>query len=143
MRLFNSAAAFSLKVTAHRRAGKSGSGRPTSASACRQSVTRLCVLPVPAPAWSTALRGCRYRSRSSATAHLGAVLLGIGGKRDEPAGRLEVAVVAGDRIDGEQAAALLLHRLPHLVGEIQRRARLPADPRPPAPVTLPQIVAVH
>src|SRR4051794_8010486 len=95
-RPFSSAAAFSVKVTAQSRAA----GSPDCSNS-RHSSTRLCVLPVPAPACMTML----------ATGHLAAVLVGIGRQRDQPADRLQVAVIAAQRAHLEESFAHLADSL--------------------------------
>src|SRR5439155_26949183 len=95
IRPFSSAAAFSVNVTAQSFAGGSGSAPPRRST---QMATSRCVLPVPAPAWITALLPA---ARSSGTGHLAAVFLGVGGQRHQPADGLQVAVVAAQRADRE------------------------------------------
>src|SRR5262245_32247507 len=132
IRPFSSAAAFSVKVTAHSRAAGSGSALPAPPSRCRQSVTRLCVLPVPAPAWTTALSASAKRGESSSTGRLvlaaersggasSAVLLRLGGKRDDAAGGLQLAEIAAQRLYSEEALAHPADPRPHRVGEVQWR----------------------
>src|SRR6266851_3665265 len=148
MRPFSSAAAFSVKVTAHRRAAGSGSALPAPPSRCRHSVTRLCVLPVPAPACTTALSESANRGRRSDTRHpvrrrgragrRAAVLFRVGRQRDDAAGRFQLAEVAAQRLHREQALAHLADAGPDLVGEVQRRAGKAAKLGAPGRVHLEQ-----
>src|SRR5439155_21673614 len=112
-RPFSSAAAFSVKVTAQSRAGGSPSRRSST-----HSSTRLCVLPVPAPAWMTTL----------ANGHLAAVLVGIGGERDQPADGLQVAEIAAQGADLEEAAPHLPHALEHRAGQFAFEQRVHVNP---------------
>src|SRR5205807_3129134 len=105
MRPFSSAAAFSVNVTAHSFAGGSGSAPPRRSM---QMATSRCVLPVPAPAWITALPA---GAKSSGTGHLTAIFLGVGGQRHQPADGLQVAVVAAQRTDREISGAHPRHPL--------------------------------
>src|SRR5581483_5560841 len=95
------------------------------------SETRLCVFPAPAPAWMTALAG---GSTSSDTGHLAAVLVGVGGQGDQPARRLQLAVVAGERPDRERARAHLADALLDGSGERQRLEVDPALAQRPRPL---------
>src|SRR5207302_9274216 len=119
MRPFSSAAAFSVNVTAHSLAGGSGSEPPSSS---RHSSTRRCVFPVPAPAWITALPRARERS---GTGYLPAVLGGVGGQRDQPAKRLQLAIIAAQRPHREPPRAHLLDAVLDRAGE---RKRVEVDP---------------
>src|SRR5439155_5631040 len=114
MRPFSSAAAFSVNVTAHSLAGGSGSEPPSSSM---HSSTRRCVFPVPAPAWITALPRTR---ESSGTGDLPAILVGVGGQRDQPAKRLQLAVIAAQRPHREPPRAHLLDPVLDRAGERKR-----------------------
>src|SRR5438128_9197143 len=119
MRPFSSAAAFSVNVTAHSLAGGSGSRPPSSSM---HSSTRLCVFPVPAPAWITALPRAW---EGSGTGHLPAVLVGVGGQRDQPAEGLQLAVIAAQRPHREPPRS---HLLDPLLDRTRERKRVEVDP---------------